>query len=179
MKEYDYAGIFPYNDDQFPPYMDAMADSNLYPNIMDMNIYSYPENFSDALELMKQALNGETEDQMFYMWLISRAPTEEERQIIASIRDDEIRHFELFRQIYYDLSGMALPQEDGETFVEPDNYCDGLARALLGEQNAVQKYRRILYAMQSRIHMNMLIDIITDEIRHGILYNYLYTRNGC
>ncbi|HBD01414.1 MAG TPA: rubrerythrin, partial [Lachnoclostridium sp.] len=37
----------------------------------------------------------------------------------------------------------------------------------------------ILYAMQSRVHINMMIEIITDEIRHGILYNYLYAKNGC
>jgi len=24
-----------------------------------------------------------------------------------------------------------------------------------------------------------MIEIITDELRHGILYNYLYTKNGC
>lgn len=90
---------------------------------------------------------------MFYMWLISRAPSEEERQIIASIRDEEIGHIELFRQIYFDLTGTALPQIDEELFVEPDSYCDGLARALLSDQNAVQKHRKILYAMQSRIQV--------------------------
>ena len=113
------------------------------------------------------------------MWLISNAKTEEERQIIGSIRDDEVGHFELFRQIYYDLTGMDLRQVSEETFIPPESYCEGIARALLGEQNAVRNYRKILYAMQSRIHINMLIDIITDEIRHGILYNYLFSRNGC
>ncbi len=179
MRDYDIAGISPGPCDQFPPFMDALAGSYLYQDVTDMKSYHYPENFMDALQIMKQALSGETEDQMFYMWLISRAPSEEERQIIASIRDEEIGHIELFRQIYFDLTGTALPQIDEELFVEPDSYCDGLARALLSEQNAVQKHRKILYAMQSRIHINMMIDIITDEIRHGMLYNYLYTKNGC
>lgn len=49
MRDYDFSGISPGPCDQFSPYM-------------------------DALQIMKQALNGETEDQMFYMWLISRAP---------------------------------------------------------------------------------------------------------
>lgn len=174
MKEYDIAEM----NCEDSPLMDAV-ETFYYQNFMDMDIYNYPENFSNAMELMKQALNGEAEDQMFYMWLINNAASEEERQIIGSIRDDEMGHYELFRQIYYDLTGMELRQESEQTFVEPESYCDGLARALLGEQNAVRKYRKILYAMQSRIHMNMLIDIITDEIRHGILYNYLFTRIGC
>jgi rubrerythrin len=58
-------------------------------------------------------------------------------------------------------------------------YCDGLKRALLGEQNAVAKYRQILYAMQTPIHINMVTEIITDEIRYGSLYNYLYSKNNC
>jgi rubrerythrin len=146
---------------------------------MNVDKFDYPENLSNAMELMQQALNGEVEDQMFYMWLISNAPSEEERQIIGSIRDDEMGHFELFRQIYYDLTGMSLRQNSEETFMEPESYCEGLARAIIGEQNAVREYRKILYAMQSRIHINMLIDIITDETRHGILYNYLFARNAC
>ncbi|HCL01056.1 MAG TPA: rubrerythrin, partial [Lachnoclostridium phytofermentans] len=40
-------------------------------------------------------------------------------------------------------------------------------------------YRQILFAMQDRIHINMLTEIITDEIRHGILYTYLYSKNNC
>jgi hypothetical protein len=43
----------------------------------------------------------------------------------------------------------------------------------------VRKYRRILYALQDRVHINILTGIITDEIRHGILYSYLYSKNGC
>ncbi len=37
-------------------------------------------------------------------------------------------------------------QIQGKPFTPPAHYCEGLARALLGEQNAVQKYRRILYS---------------------------------
>jgi rubrerythrin len=174
MKEYDFAGI----TSKISPYLDT-GNSFYNEDYMNLDKFDYPENLSIAMELMQQALNGEVEDQMFYMWLISNAPSEEERQIIGSIRDDEMGHFELFRQIYYDLTGTSLRQNSEETFVEPKSYCDGLARAIIGEQNAVREYRKILYAMQSRIHINMMIDIITDENRHGILYNYLFARNAC
>jgi rubrerythrin len=174
MKEYDFAGI----TSKISPYLDA-GNSFYNEDYMNLDKFDYPENLSNAMELMQQALNGEVEDQMFYMWLISNAPSEEERQIIGSIRDDEMGHFELFRQIYYDLTGTSLRQNSEETFMEPESYCDGLARAIIGEQNAVREYRKILYAMQSRIHINMMIDIITDENRHGILYNYLFARNAC
>jgi rubrerythrin len=72
-----------------------------------------------------------------------------------------------------------LPPPQNVTFEKPASYCEGVKRALKGEQNAVRKYRRILYALQDRVQINILTGIITDEIRHGILYSYLYSKNGC
>ena len=144
------------------------------------NIYTYPQNLNGALMLIQQAVEGENEDRIFYTWLIQNAPTEEEKQIIAGIVDNEVHHHAMFRGIYYELTGKMLPQSpEDDNFTPPATYCDGLKKALLGEQNAVKKYRNILFAMQSRVHINMLTEIITDEIRHGILYNYLYAKNGC
>lgn len=145
----------------------------------DQTIFSFPENFQGALTLIQEAVAGESEDRMFYTWLIEHAPSNEDKQIISGIRDNELGHYSLFRQIYYELTGMMVPQTQGEEFTPPSSYCEGLAKALIGEQNAVQKYRKILYAMETRVHINMLVEIITDEIRHGILYNYLYSKNGC
>lgn len=143
------------------------------------SIFVYPQNLQNALSLIQEALSGESEDRMFYSWLIENAPSYEDQQIINGIRDNEIGHYELFHELYYDLTSTIPPLNPDEQFIPPENYCAALSRALLGEQNAVQKYRKILYAMQSRIHINVMIEIITDEIRHGILYNYLYAKNGC
>lgn len=143
------------------------------------SIFNYPQNLNNALALIQQAVAGENEDRLFYTWLIENAPSNEDKQIIAGIRDNEINHFNIFRRLYYELTGNMVPQNQGEEFTQPASYCDGLKKALLGEQNAVQKYRKILYAMQSRVHINMLTEIITDEIRHGILYSYLYSKNAC
>jgi rubrerythrin len=116
---------------------------------------------------------------MTYEWLIANAPSEEDRRIIAGIRDDEMRHYQMFRRLYTELTGQAPPEVMQEPFMPPGSYCEGLQQAVLGEQGAVQRYRQILYAMQSRVHINVVTDILTDELRHGILYNYLYSRNNC
>ncbi len=143
------------------------------------DIFTYPQNLQHALQLIVDATGGETADRQFYTWLISQAPYESDREIIAGIRDDEIGHFSLFRRLYHDLTGTDVPSVPEEQFTPPANYCQGLARALIGEQNAVRKYRQILYAMQNRTQFNIMTEIISDELRHGILYNYLYTKNGC
>lgn len=143
------------------------------------DIFTYPQNLNNALSVIEKALAGETEDRMFYSWLIENAPSDEDKQIISGIRDNEIGHYQLFTRIYNELTDMMPQQVQGEQFSPPPNYCAGLAKSLLGEQKAVEKYRKILYAMHNRVHINMMTEIITDEIRHGILYNYLYTKNGC
>lgn len=148
-------------------------------NVVDMKQYTYPQNVPEALKLIQEAVAGETEDRMFYQYLIENATSEEDKEVIKGIRDDEINHFSLFRQVYYQLTGEMLPPPQNVTFEKPASYCEGIKRALKGEQNAVRKYRKILYALQDRVQINILTGIITDELRHGILYNYLYSNNGC
>ncbi len=142
-------------------------------------IYSYPQNLQTALEMIEEAVQGEGEDRVFYQHLISMAPSEQDKEIIRGIRDDEVKHAELFRQIYSQLTGRLLPYPEDVSVKPPASYCDGLKKAITGEQSAVERYRRILYAMENRIHVNMMTEIITDELRHGILYNYLYAKNNC
>lgn len=152
------------------PYMNPMINRDQY---------TYPYNLPTALELIKEAVAGEQEDEMFYDYLISIAPSAEDKNIIRGIRDDERKHFTLFKQIYYELTGKMITTSNGEEFEKPKSYCDGLKNALKGELNAVVKYRKILFALQNRRHINMLTEIITDELRHANLYNYLFSKNEC
>lgn len=149
------------------------------PMMQGQEIYTYPQNLAGAIKLIEEAVAGENEDRLFYQYLINNAPSEEDKEIIRGIRENEITHFGLFRQIYSQLTGKMLPVPEDVTFEEPASYCEGIKKAIKGEQNAVIKYRKILFAMQNRVHINMLTEIITDEIRHGILYNLIYTKNGC
>lgn len=144
-----------------------------------LEAYTYPANVPGALRHLQEAVAGEAEDRRFYQYLIDNAPSNEDKEIITGIRDDEISHFGLFRQVYYQLTGQMLPPPQESVFVRPASYCEGIKRAIRGEQNAVRKYREILFALQDRVLINILTGIITDELRHGILYNYLYAKNGC
>ncbi|HEX2945812.1 MAG TPA: ferritin-like domain-containing protein [Clostridia bacterium] len=145
----------------------------------DLGIYTYPGNVPGALKLLQASVAGEMEDRLFYRYLIDNAPTQLDKEIITGIRDDEIGHFGLVRVVYYQLTGQNLPPPQEVTFEKPSSYCEGLMRAIRGEQNAVIRYRQILFALQDRTQINILTGIMTDEIRHGILYNYLYSKNGC
>lgn len=131
----------------------------------------------EALNEVKEAVQGEREDELFYDYLISVAPTKEEKDIIGTIRDDERRHNRLFRQIYKDLTGVEVPSGEEEMFKEPKSYIDGIKKALFGELSAVERYRAIRRALPIGIYRDILFDIITDEIKHSSKYNYLFTLN--
>lgn len=169
-KDYDYYG-------QVSPNMPTSDTTRTQPQ--SDGIFTYPQNLQNALYVISEALAGEADDRLFYAWLLGMTSSLEDRDIIIGIRDDEKNHFTLFNQLFYELTGMMSSQVQREQFVSPESYCEGLARALQGEQNAVKKYRKILYAMQDRVHINIMTEIITDEIRHGILYSYLYAKNAC
>lgn len=141
--------------------------------------YTYPDNIPGALQLIKNAVDGEREDELFYDYLISVAPDQEAKDIITGIRDDERKHNKMFRKIYMDLTGKNLIPKEDIQFEKPKNYCDGVKKALKGELGAVVKYRRILFALQSRMNINMLTEIITDELRHANLYNLLFSIAQC
>ncbi len=134
---------------------------------------------SEALELIREAVEGEAEDRMFYDYLIRHAPSGKDREIIRGIRDNEINHAKMFRRMYYEHTGENIRPASNANFTSPGTYCEGLIKALMGELNAVKKYRNILFAMRERRHINMLTEIITDEIRHANLYNFLIHNNDC
>lgn len=142
-------------------------------NHLPLEPYQYPNNLDAAINLIKDAVSGEKEDENFYNYLISIAPSNEAKEIIETIKNDEMKHNQLFRLIYSQLTKKKLPPSINETFNKPSNFCEGIKLALKGELSAVRRYRQILFAMQDRIHINMLTEIITDEIRHSSLYNFL------
>ena len=145
---------------------------NANPYMMyDMNL------LEKSLEGIKKAVQGEKEDELFYDYLISVAPTDDEKKIIASIRDDERGHNKMFRQIYKSITGVDVPPGDDEEFVKPISYLDGIKKALFGELAAVEKYREIRRGLPSTMYRDMLFNIITDEIKHSAKYNYLFTLN--
>ena len=159
-----------------------MGNNNVMGNSIgkDMDQETYGQvSMEEALGIIREAVAGETEDRLFYEYLISNAPTSKDREIIKGIRDDEIKHAKMFRQLYYQHTGKTIGPDLKVDFVKPETYCEGLIRALLGEQNAVRKYRKILFALTARRDINILTEIITDEIRHGSLYNLLVHNNDC
>lgn len=137
----------------------------------------------NALYLVKKAVQGEKEDELFYDYLISLAPTEEEKNIIGTIRDDERKHDKFFREIYKFYTGQSIPEPTNVEFEKPKSYIDGIRKAKFGELAAVEKYRDIRAGMPYEYYKDMVFEILTDELKHAHKYDYilylsLQTRNS-
>jgi rubrerythrin len=148
-----------------------------YVPLQPVSMGRYDERYYAAVKLILEGIAGEREDELFYDYLISVAPTEQEKQVITGIRDDERKHRRLFRQLYQQLTGQRPPvMEEGEQFERPASYLEGIERALLGELKAFEKYRTI-YKYLPQQYRDTVFEIMTDELKHAHLYNWLYAKN--
>ncbi|MCD3194027.1 ferritin-like domain-containing protein [Clostridium botulinum C] len=147
-----------------------------YNNYMNNDEYDSQK----ILPLIKSSVEGEKEDEMFYDYLIKLAPTQEQKDIIISIRDDERKHNKTYRNIYKDLTGQEVVIKDEENFKKPESYISGIEQALFRELHAVEKYRTILRMFPPySVYRDIVFEIITDEIKHAIKYNYILYLNCC
>ena len=129
-----------------------------------------------AIELIRKSIGDERNDELFYDRLIEQAPTEKEKSIIQDIRDNEKKHNMILREVYYDFTGQMLQNNMNmmqENMQNNLSYTENLEKALFGELEAVNKYRKILSAMPQGKCYTLIMSTMTDELRHSAKYNYL------
>lgn len=149
-----------------------------------MRNQTYPtlKQYQEALALIQDSIEGERADAMFYDWLIDNIP---ERNLspsdvkniedtIQSIRTDELGHNVTYKNMYRQLTQKEAEVKE-EEFVPPANFMEGISKALYGELNAVKKYRTIMAGLPGNYYRDQVFNILTDELRHGNLYNYIYS----
>lgn len=129
---------------------------------------------NQAIGLIRQSVGAEKEDEMFYDTIIKQAPTEREKEIIRSIRDDERKHNQILRRLYYEFTGQMIPADTlSSEWNNNMDYKSNLEKALFGELDAVVKYRKIMGTMPSGNSYTLLMSIMTDELIHASKYNFL------
>lgn len=143
----------------------------------DNNIPKTYKTIDEALALVKQAVQGERADELFYDYLLSEAPTREEKDIIASIRDDEIKHNKLFREIYLYFTNQNVTAPSTVDFTKPKSYIEGIKKAKFGELAAMEKYRNIHAGFEYDYFRDIVFEILTDELKHAHKYDYILYLN--
>jgi rubrerythrin len=137
----------------------------------------YDDRMKVVLRMIQEGIAGERQDELFYDYLIGKAPTEQEKQVIAGIRDDERKHRRLFLQLYGQLTGQRpVTHDENEAFQPPESYLAGIEQALFGELKAFERYRTI-YKYIPLQYRDTVFEIMTDELKHASYYNWLYAKN--
>lgn len=145
-------------------------------------IYPTARQFQQSVELIQGSVESERADAMFYDWLVNNIPTQNLtqnevqsiRETIMSIKADELSHNNIFKNMYKQLTKRDAAVEE-EMFIPPASFMEGIHKALNGELDAVKKYRIIMSGLPNNYYRDQVFNILTDELRHGSLYNYINT----
>lgn len=137
----------------------------------------YNKGAIDILESIKKATEKEEEYEYFYNYLITAAQTNEEVEIITTIRDETRVHYKVFQQMYKDLTGITLSYKPN-SYISPESYIDSIKKAMLIEIMAVDNYKILRNSFPSMSpYKEILLNIIIDEINHTNKFNYILSLN--
>ncbi|CAM4518284.1 ferritin-like domain-containing protein [Paenibacillus macerans] len=127
------------------------ADQNLIPDIV-------------------RAINGEYNAIICYEQLAGMAPNEEIKRRIMEIRQDEIRHYHSFLQLYASLTGtQATPRQTERC---PADYRSGVIGAFLDEQKTVDQYLEIADKAHDPYIKELFKRTVSDEQNHAVWFLY-------
>ncbi|HWI55284.1 MAG TPA: ferritin-like domain-containing protein, partial [Desulfobacteria bacterium] len=99
------------------------------------------------------------------------------RKQILEIRKDEIRHYQVFCQIYFAMTGAQPSPQMTETC--PKGYKVGLQSAFKDEQETVDFYLDISDKAQEAFVKESFRRAAADEQNHAVWFLYYYTKLCC
>lgn len=126
----------------------------------------------NLLDLIKEAMTDERHDRVKYKNMMDMAKTEKIRKQIEFAYMDEGKHYKMFQQIYYALTGKMIdvPVPKVETY---NRLIDAVETSINGELEAVELYRKIQSMLPNMKLRDMLFEIITDEQEHATRFVYV------
>jgi rubrerythrin len=150
---------------------------------MYSNMYSYLNNYNlvyrqneKLVSDIEKAINGEYSAINCYSKLANLASKENERKQILEIRQDEIKHFQQFGQIYVSLTGR---QPQPKVIEEcPNVYLIGLEFALQDEQKTVDFYLDIAEEASNQYIKEVFRRAAADEQNHAVWFLYYLFKQG-
>jgi rubrerythrin len=117
---------------------------------------------------IRKAINGEYSAIQCYEKLTKSAPTKAIREQINEIRQDEIKHYKAFTQIYYTLTGQQPQPKVTEEC--PEKYKAGLLAAFKDEQETVDFYLDIAEQAQNPYIKHAFTRAAADEQNHAVWF---------
>lgn len=133
----------------------------------------FPEQ-SMLLSLMIEAMKDERADRAKYKMMLDMTKSDKVKKQIEFAFNDEGKHYKMFQQIYYILTGQYIDIPIPEPKKE-EKFIDAIESSINGELEAVELYRKIRSMLPNTQLRDMLFEIITDEQEHATRFVYLYS----
>lgn len=132
-------------------------------------------NFYSLVEKIIEAMQAERHDRVKYKTMMEMTADPEIRKQIEFAYDDEIKHYEMFKQMYRQLTGQELDLPIPTDIEQYNSLMEAVQSSIEGENEAVDLYREI-YALLTDMQMrDKVFEIITDEQEHFGRFIYLYS----
>ena len=148
-----------------------------YINCLNYGMDFTQENFNESLKLIVVTLQKEKNNNPIYDYLINISPTQEEKQIIISIKKDQLKHLKWLRKIYKYYSGEEIQINTATDFISPNSYTEDIQKLIFRELVAMEQYRIIRKNIPIRFHRDIVYSIITDKLKHTSMYNYILNQH--
>ncbi|GGE08418.1 hypothetical protein GCM10011571_07140 [Marinithermofilum abyssi] len=134
----------------------------------------YPNQQDQALiNDIAKAVNGEYQAVVCYEQLALKAPTPAEKARIQEIRQDEVRHFQMFSQIYMRLTGR---QPSVHVQACPRTYKEGLDAFVRDELETVDFYLDIADKATDPLIKEAFRRAALDEQNHAGWFQYYLSK---
>lgn len=117
------------------------------------------------------------DDELLYDYLYTKAPTQEEKEIIDTIRTNKIKQNDIYRRIYQDFRSALLIPHSYAGFQEPSSYLVGIKRALFHELADIERHRTIRSGILNQHYRDMVIEVFSNQLMHANMFNYILTKN--
>lgn len=122
---------------------------------------------------ISKAIIGEIHAYYFYQRLAELATNEQDKQVILSIQQDELKHFNWFTMILSSMGGQQPQIPTGEL---PKGFEKGVRTAISDELEAASFYQDIVYrATDPDIQKHFML-ATQDEQRHVAVLQYMLTK---
>lgn len=144
---------------------------------MDSYYYQYnsmSRQNEQLIDDVERAINGEYSAINCYATLAKLAPNETVRKQILEIRQDEIKHFRQFSQIYIGLTGRQPQPKIIEKC--PNVYLNGLEFAFQDEQHTVDFYLDIADKTTNPYMKGAFRKAAADEQNHAVWFLYFFIK---
>lgn len=136
---------------------------------MNQNSMQHSSN-REIINDLSKAINGEYQAIYCYEILANQAHIPEIKNRILEIRNDEIRHYQNFAQIYISLTGnQPTPQITKQC---SRDYKSGVLAAFIDEQETVDLYHEIARKYNNELIRNAFTQASADEQNHAVWFLY-------